>query len=161
MKTCSKCNVEKGSSEFYAHSGMRDGRLNECKVCCRDRIEKRRLENIEHVMEYDRNRPNKKERSRRQAERLRNDPEAAEKSREWKREWANRNQDKRHCHHKVHSAIRRGELSAPSKCESCMAKGKTEAHHDDYSKPLMIRWLCGDCHRAYHKKQRQLSRDSV
>lgn len=33
MKTCKDCGVEKPLSEFYKHPGMKDGRLNSCKVC--------------------------------------------------------------------------------------------------------------------------------
>lgn len=36
-------------------------------------------------------------------------------------------------------------------CEICGNK-KAEAHHDDYDKPLEIRWLCFNCHRQWHKK---------
>ena len=36
-------------------------------------------------------------------------------------------------------------------CEICGAE-KAEAHHDDYSKPLEIRWLCFKCHRQWHKE---------
>lgn len=36
-------------------------------------------------------------------------------------------------------------------CEICGNK-KAEAHHDDYDKPLEIRWLCFNCHRQWHKE---------
>ena len=34
-------------------------------------------------------------------------------------------------------------------CEVCGAKA--EAHHDDYDKPLEVRWLCFKHHREWHK----------
>lgn len=36
-------------------------------------------------------------------------------------------------------------------CEVC-GKSETEAHHDNYDKPLVVRWLCFDCHRRWHKE---------
>lgn len=34
-------------------------------------------------------------------------------------------------------------------CEICGAKA--EAHHEDYNKPLEVRWLCFKHHREWHK----------
>jgi ribosomal protein S27AE len=51
-------------------------------------------------------------------------------------------------------AIRKGELTR-STCETCGAE-KAEAHHDDYSKPLDVRWLCRQCHAAHHRGPRQI-----
>lgn len=36
-------------------------------------------------------------------------------------------------------------------CEECGAIN-TQAHHDDYSKPLEVRWLCHKHHRAWHRQ---------
>lgn len=48
----------------------------------------------------------------------------------------------------VSTAIKKGTL-VKKKCEVC-SEDKSEAHHDDYSKPLDVRWLCRSCHRAWH-----------
>lgn len=62
----------------------------------------------------------------------------------------------------VSCAIRKGTLTRQS-CEECGAgptpsdrKSATNltdvvAHHDDYSKPLDVRWLCRSCHAAHHR----------
>lgn len=46
--------------------------------------------------------------------------------------------------------LRRGKLARqPCSCGSV----KVEMHHDDYAKPLEVRWLCRPCHLAHHGKQ--------
>lgn len=36
-------------------------------------------------------------------------------------------------------------------CERCGSIKHVDAHHDDYSVPLNIRWLCRACHLEHHK----------
>ena len=40
-------------------------------------------------------------------------------------------------------------------CEICGCGG-AHAHHEDYSKPLDVRWLCQAHHRAVHRKYKPL-----
>jgi hypothetical protein len=37
-------------------------------------------------------------------------------------------------------------------CEVCKTNEKVEAHHDDYTKPLEVRWLCRKHHQEHHRK---------
>lgn len=43
---------------------------------------------------------------------------------------------------------RRGKL-VPKPCEKC-GDTHVQMHHEDYSKPLDVRWLCIDCHMEEH-----------
>lgn len=40
-------------------------------------------------------------------------------------------------------------------CEVC-GNEKVHAHHEDYTKPLEVRWFCPTHHMEHHKKQRVL-----
>lgn len=53
---------------------------------------------------------------------------------------------------------KRGKL-VPQPCETC---GFTDVqmHHDDYSKPLEVRWLCRECHLAHHQNVRRVTLDA-
>jgi hypothetical protein len=47
---------------------------------------------------------------------------------------------------------------SPLPCETCGNPDKTVAHHDDYNKPLEIRWLCRTCHRAWHRHNKPIEK---
>jgi hypothetical protein len=51
---------------------------------------------------------------------------------------------------KLHGAIRYGKMVKPEICENCGLKKKLSAHHEDYSKPLDVNWLCYSCHKLKH-----------
>lgn len=57
---------------------------------------------------------------------------------------------------KVMKALKSGRLK-PRPCELCGFEGRAKdgrnlvhAHHDDYSKPLEVRWICVKCHYKEH-----------
>jgi hypothetical protein len=49
----------------------------------------------------------------------------------------------------VRRAIAAGRLTRKP-CETC-GQLNVHGHHDDYTKPLEVRWLCTACHRDWHK----------
>lgn len=69
-----------------------------------------------------------------------------------------RHPKKRHARNAISNAIRDGELKRPDRCEDCGGVGQSDsgiqAHHEDYSKPLDVKWLCRDCHSARHARMR-------
>lgn len=159
-KVCKKCGRELAISEFYVHKQMNDGHLSFCKECVRARVHKHREDNIERIREYDRNRPNTKERKKKQMLNLKNNKEKYQRYLEQKNDWNKRNKEKRQAHFKVENALKRGSLNSPNKCEVC---GKIncdiEAHHYDYSKQLDVIWLCTECHGKVHKQYNKLILD--
>ncbi len=52
-------------------------------------------------------------------------------------------------------AIQQGRLERQV-CEIC-GDERTHAHHDDYSKPLSVRWLCPRHHQLFHIELRKVT----
>lgn len=157
MKVCRRCGVEKPEIDFPSYGGWI------CKKCKCDYANKYRQENIEKVREYDRNRPNKAERTRKFKEYLqRLKIEDHEKFADLTYRKANkfREQDeqKRKAWGKLNDAIRYGKIQKPSVCCLCGTVCNVEAHHEDYSKPLDVLWLCSKCHHVLHAKKREMIR---
>ena len=59
---------------------------------------------------------------------------------------------KKHARSKATQAINKGIIVRPKSCEKCNRYIPLHAHHDDYSKPLDVRFLCSRCHWNWHKK---------
>jgi len=67
--------------------------------------------------------------------------------------WQAKNSEKRAAHKAVENALRKG-LMVRQPCERCSTTVLVHAHHDDYSKPLEVRWLCHWHHRDRHAEMR-------
>ncbi len=68
-------------------------------------------------------------------------------------------------HDATEQAIKRGDL-VRQPCEACGDSGemrdgrsKVHAHHDDYNRPLDVRWLCQHCHYEWHRTNRAVERE--
>ena len=68
------------------------------------------------------------------------------------RNWAKNNPQKKHAQYLVHKAVAEGTLERPETCEICGRKTRIEGHHENYDKPLEVKWLCHKCHLRLHRK---------
>ena len=138
MKRCFKCGKELPLSEFYVHPQMGDGHLGKCKECTKGDVRDRYHDPA--------SRPTRiaYERARFQS------PERKAKALVYQRVRRLRYPQKAQSRHAVSNAIRDGKLIRQP-CEVC--GGKAQAHHEDYSKPFEIRWLCFRHHREIAHSQ--------
>lgn len=54
-------------------------------------------------------------------------------------------------HVQVSNALKSGKMIKPANCSVCGSTYLIEGHHEDYSKPLDVVWLCKTCHTNVHK----------
>lgn len=133
-KICRRCNAEKPISDFYKHDRMADGHLNICKPCVTIRVKKHRKEN-DSVRAYD-------------SWRYQNHPFRKEKSIQRTKEYRKKYPDRYKAHTALSNAVRDGKIKRQP-CEVC-GDVKSHAHHEDYSKPLDVKWLCALHHQRLH-----------
>lgn len=62
---------------------------------------------------------------------------------------------KRNASRLVQQSVRSGEMVKGS-CEVCGATERIHGHHDDYNKPLSVRWLCPKHHREWHLRNQAI-----
>lgn len=155
-KVCFKCEKEKPLSEFYKHSQMADGHLNKCKECAKQDVLQHREENIDKIQAYDRERGYLPHRvaardayKKTKAGRL-----ALNRG---KKRWTEKHPEERAAQLILRSAIRSGKMKKQP-CEVCGSVKHVHGHHDDYTKPLDVRWLCSACHSDHHKELREENR---
>lgn len=121
-KVCFKCKQHKPYSQFYKHPDMADGHMGKCKECAKEDVTLNRRLKIEHYREYDRNRGNRQEYVKKK---------------------------NGSAYAKVYRAVKKC-LLVKKPCQMCGSIKRVHAHHDDYSKPLEVMWLCPVHHKARH-----------
>jgi hypothetical protein len=48
------------------------------------------------------------------------------------------------------NALAGGKLVRPDRCGVCSILCVPDGHHEDYSKPLEVDWMCHQCHIDFH-----------
>ncbi len=154
MKVCFVCNVPKDLDEFYKHSKMADGHLGKCKKCTKEQARLR----DRYLKETDLDWVEKElERNRKKQALARKEGHAMPARSIDKAAWGKRNGEKKRAHLAVCRAIKKGDL-VPQKCY-CGAIA--QAHHEDYTKPLEVIWLCTKHHAARHIEIRKQLRQKT
>jgi len=106
---------------------MKDGHLNKCKKCTKNDVNKHRKENIDKIREYDRNR-------------FQNDSDRRAYSYARAKTDRIKFPEKYKARTAVSNAIRDKKLKKMPCC--VCGSEKSQAHHEDYSRPLDVIWLC-------------------
>ena len=155
MKVCRECNIDKPLTEFYKHERMADGHLNKCIPCVKSRVNKHREVHLEKIREYDKKRANKPHRvqARKDYQKTEAGKLAAKKTRATYR----KKYPMAYVAHVITgNAIRDGKLFPETSCSVCNSTEKIEGHHDDYTKPMDVRWLCEKCHKEWHRHNKPI-----
>ena len=67
------------------------------------------------------------------------------------RQYEKAHPEKRRAKSVVRRALKKGIITRPGECSNCAMPCKPDGHHDDYSRPLKVRWLCRSCHTIHHQ----------
>jgi len=138
-KKCKTCGEEKLLTDFYAHTKMRDGYRNQCKVCVCARTRQYALDHPEHTRAVQKIRDAK--------------PERRATREIYRQQYKKDHPHKIKAGSAVNNAVRAGKLIKPEQCECCKREADLiHGHHEDYKKPLDVMWLCPTCHAARHKE---------
>jgi hypothetical protein len=135
-KKCFKCGKIKDIDQFYVHKQMGDGHLGKCKTCTKKDVSERYKDPVskERIKEYER-------------KRFQN-PERKKKVIQYQLNRRHKYRGKEKARRMIGNYIRSEEIIRKP-CEVC-GELKSQAHHEDYRKPLEVRWLCFKHHRIVH-----------
>ena len=136
MKACFKCKIKKSREHFYFRKNTKDGLGSFCRACSSIMGREYRLRRIDELREYSRIR-DKLPHVRARKNFLRSQRIQDSKTRH-----------KRSAHRKLQRAVDNGKIKKLI-CQRC-GNIKAQAHHEDYSKPLDVIWLCAVHHAERH-----------
>lgn len=154
-KTCFKCGMTLDIEMFYKHPQMSDGRLGKCKDCAKVDVRRNRSLRSEYYNEYDRKRgsdPHRKAENLKRGRSGKNRAKHKEAIAAAKMKYPYKSEARM----KTGNAIRDGLLKRMP-CSVC-GDTKSDAHHEDYTKPLDVVWFCRKHHAERHKEINKIAR---
>lgn len=122
-KYCPTCKETKSITEYYKSKQTPDNLCGVCMLCHRDASKK-----------YE-----KSEKGR---------ITALRKAKRMHRKFP----EKMRAREKLRYAVYSGKIARPEKCDNCSKSCIPDGHHEDYSEPYTVDWLCDPCHKLKHGK---------
>lgn len=142
-RTCSRCSATFTPAPYKVRKC-----INRCNPCIAEYAREYRAAKVAAGLSY-----------KGPAARNRTPHVTTDREREWRRTYEN-SRNRSHPDRMHKQAIRRQTRAAVSRgtlvrqpCEVCGAD-RVDAHHDDYSRPMNVRWLCPTHHRQHHAGDR-------
>lgn len=139
MKTCLSCKKVFPLSFFHKSSRQKDGFFYYCKECKRIKAKK---EYFKHKASY---------KARCYFWRKTDKGKAS-----LRKTYANqkaKSPEKYKARTILNSAVVAKKVLKPKECQQCKKKRRVAGHHNDYSKPLEVLWLCYKCHTLLHREK--------
>ena len=188
-RQCNKCSNHLSAECFYANPGSKDGLTKRCKSCIRAAIKTYQLKNRERLRLKQRERYYlhreelaaanrkfrmenrerltdrrralyRKNREKKLAENKRYFESKPEARRSILKRYYERHPERFKARRAVMIAVRSGKLVRPVECSRCDSEKSIQAHHEDYSKPLDVIWVCQKCHTDIHEQKKLAGKET-
>lgn len=133
-KICTTCKKEKLSSEFSKSPISKDGLQYKCKNCTAKYQQYYKTSGMKKINYTKYNKTEKGKEVRRKT----------------RTNYKKHNPEKHRCRWIVWNGLKLKSINRPTICDKCSKYCVPDAHHENYSKPLEIIWLCKQCHFEIH-----------
>lgn len=136
---------------------MKDGHLKQCRDCKKVADSEWRRRNRAQKAETDRRwrEKNRERRAEAWARWQKENPDLVVAS---SKRYKGQHPEKAAAVRTLGNAVRDGKIIKPTQCQDCRGnfpKRLIHGHHEDYSKPLEVVWVCPNCHKARHAEGRR------
>lgn len=157
-RVCKACGENKPLTAYYK------SRKTACADCVKRMANEYRAANLDKVRAYDRTRGQlepRKAANRARYRKVTADPER--RTVEWRRsaKWRTTHALQRKAHVLLNNSLKNGRIERPAVCSRCGDRCVPHGHHEDYTKPLEVVWLCKPCHGKRHREINETKRSGV
>ena len=139
MRTGTWCKKIKPLSEFY-YDKANGRKYSQCRTCSNMKRKERYYRDVEETR-------------RLKAEEARRNYNPEKELAKYRKRYAE-HPEQCNARTKLQYAIKTGRVIKPDSCSQCGSTRRVSGHHEDYSKPLEVIWLCQVCHSAVHAEGR-------